>query len=60
MFDPQNGIATVVLFNGSNLSYNEEVIGLTGHCHIIRNVWPDAATLPEGTPARPLQQPDFE
>lgn len=27
---------------------------------IIRNVWPDAATLPEGTPARPLQQPVFE
>lgn len=32
MFDPQNGIATVVLFNGSNLSYNGRVIGLTGHC----------------------------
>ena len=25
-----------------------------------RQVWPYAATLPEGTPARPLQQPDFE
>ena len=23
-------------------------------------VWPYAATLPEGTPARPLQQLDFE
>src|SRR5699024_8414345 len=25
-----------------------------------RQVWPYAATLPEGTPARPLQQFDFE
>ena len=25
-----------------------------------RQVWPYAATLPEGTPARPLQQLDFE
>ena len=31
-----------------------------GITDIIRNVWPDAATLPEGTPARPLQQPVFE
>ena len=32
MFDPKNGVALVMLFSGSNLSYNEEVIGLTGHC----------------------------
>lgn len=25
-----------------------------------RQVWPYAATLPEGTPAQPLQQLDFE
>ena len=25
-------VALVMLFSGSNLSYNEEVIGLTGHC----------------------------
>ena len=32
MFDPKNGVALVMLFSGSNLSYNEEVISLTGHC----------------------------
>ena len=32
MFDPKNSVALVMLFSGSNLSYNEEVIGLTGHC----------------------------
>lgn len=32
MFDPENSVALVMLLSGSNLSYNEEVIGLTGHC----------------------------
>lgn len=32
MFDPKNSVALMMLFSGSNLSYNEEVIGLTGHC----------------------------
>ena len=32
MFGPKISVALVMLFSGSNLSYNEEVIGLTGHC----------------------------
>ena len=32
MLDPKNSVALIMLFSGSNLSYNEEVIGLTGHC----------------------------
>lgn len=35
-----------------------EVVRAAGGPH--RQVWPYAATLPEGTPARPLQQLDFE
>ena len=32
MLDPKNSVVLIMLFSGSNLSYNEEVIGLTGHC----------------------------
>ena len=32
---------------------------ITGHRLVNRKLGPDAATLPEGTPARPFQHPDY-